>query len=189
MSKNKLAILVGVIVLVVAGIGAAIFIMNQNKSDGTPQGTGNSSNNSSYTAVAACDALTLDEAKTILGEAATAGDSSPASTTDSLSVDTCSYTNNATAISDLRIISIMTRSALDKDGMDSNTEAFGAGGSANMSGATAVEGYGDKAFWDPTTYQLAVLDGTVWYGIVYGGTDPTTNTLEDTKLVAELVIN
>jgi hypothetical protein len=142
----------------------------------------------SLSATKACDLFTLSEAKQLMGDAATLGSTTEAASSDDVSVDNCSYVNNATTVPELRTATIMVRSALSDLGKTSNQDAFKAGGAANPSGATAVSGYGDKAFWDPATYQLAVLKGNTWIGIVYGGTNPTSNTLDDAKKVADLVV-
>jgi hypothetical protein len=101
----------------------------------------------------------------------------------------CNYTNNATPVSAIRVATVMTRSALSEEGQLTNESSFEPGGAANPAGAQPVEGYGDKAFWDPAIKQFSILDGTVWISIVYGGTNPSANTLEDAKKVADLVLN
>lgn len=187
MNKN---VLIGAIIAVVVVAGGAIFYMNMN-------GSGNSSSSSSdsssvksgkkYSAIKACDLFTLAEARQLMGVNAGDGVPSPPPSTDDVSVDTCSYSNNAKNVSEMRIATIMVRAALTDVGMDSNKDAFKEGGAAYPAGATTVEGYGEKAYWDNTTRQLAILKDNVWIGIVYGDANPSTNTLDDAKKVADLV--
>lgn len=183
-------VLVGVVigaVVVIAGV-VGVSIMNGNKTSDKTLETPNQTQTKKLAAVKACELLTLTEAKQLMGEAATEGSNTPPASTDDINVDSCSYTNNATSVPAIRIITVMARSALTDDGLTSNKEAFETGGAANPSGAVAVDGYGEKAFWDATTHQLAILDGNTWIGIVYGGTNPMGNTLEDAKKVADLVV-
>lgn len=184
-------LLIGIVAgLLIVAVGTVLFL-NSNKSAAPSASSANDKSSSTkLVAVKACDLLTLAEAKQILGSSATTGNNTKPTGTDSISVDTCSYTNNATNVSDIRIVTVMVRSALDNDGLDSNKEAFEPGGAANPSSAVAVSGYGDKAFWDPATYQMAVLNDNQWIGLVYAGTNPmTTSTLDGTKKVADLTLN
>lgn len=139
--------------------------------------------------VKACSVFSLDEAKELLGKNTTEANNANEVTTGDISVDTCSYTNNATKAADIRIVTVMARSALTSVGQDSNVGAFDKNGTANPNGAVAVSGLGDKAYWDPTAHQLTILNGNTWFSIVYGGTNPANNTLEDAKKVAELTLN
>lgn len=186
MNKNTL---IGAIVAVVVIVGAVTFFMlngSPKTATSTPE-MGSQTSSDKLSAAKACELLTLAEAKQLMGESTTVGSNTAPANGDDINVDTCSYTNNAASVPGIRIATIMVRSALTGDGLTSNKEAFEAGGAANPSGATAIEGYGEKAFWDPATHQLAVLKGNLWIGIVYGGTNPSTNTLEDAKKVADVV--
>ena len=183
MKKRTLAIITSAAIVII-GLVAGIYAFNNSSTTTTSTTT----KSPSTRIVKAREVFTLSDAQTLLGDNVTAGDSTEPATTESISVDSASYDNNATIVADIRIISIMVRTALDNDGKDSNAEAFKPGGAANPSGAIAVSGYGEKAFWDPSLHELAILKENVWIGIVYGGTNPTNNTLEDAKKVADLVI-
>ena len=174
------------VVIVAAGIGTFI-ALNSNKSSDSVSSGSQASSKTQFTALKACELLTLTEAKQLMGESTTEGSNTDPTASDDINVDTCSYINNATTVSTIRTVTVMARSALTNDGLDSNKEAFETGGAANPSGAKAVDGYGDKAFWDPTTHQLAILKDNTWIGIVYGGTNPINNTLDDAKKVADLI--
>lgn len=182
-------VIIGIIVAAVVILGGAIFIMNSKPAEKSPDDSATSQTaNTKLAAVKACELLTLTEAKQLMGEATTEGSNTAPASSDDVSVDSCSYTNNATSVPAIRTVTVMARSALTNDGLDSNKEAFESGGAANPSGAVAVDGYGEKAFWDATTHQLAVLNDNTWIGIVYGGTNPSGNTLEDAKKAADLVV-
>lgn len=189
-SVNKNVIIGIVVAIIVVTGGVALFMMNTNKSSESTNSSESAQDTAKkYSAAKACGILTLAEAKQLMGEATTVGSNTAPANTDDINVDNCSYTNNATSVPAIRTATIMVRSALTEEGMSSNKEAFEAGGAAYPNGAEVVEGYGDKAFWDPATHQLAILDGSLWIGIVYGGTNPTANTLDDAKKVADLVVN
>lgn len=180
MNKN---VIIGAVVAVGIIVGGVIFYATYG---GKSSSTGSSNTSSGkYNVVKACSLFTLDEAKQLIGESASIGDTSEPPSSDDISVDNCSYTNNATTMPTIRVATVMVRSALSNDGLTSNKEAFEPGGAAHPSGATAVEGYGEKAFWTPG--QLAILKGNIWIGIVYGGANPANNTLEDAKKLADLV--
>ena len=188
MNKKVLIGILVAIVVVIASIGTYIAMKPNSSSDNTPlQNTEKSS--VKLSAVKACDLFIETEAKQLLGESAKSADNTAPASSDDVSVDTCSYTNNSSSVPEIRVATVMVRSALTDDGLNSNKEAFEAGGSANPANAIAVEGYGEKAFWDPATYQLAILKDNMWIGVVFGGTNPTNNTLDDAKRAANLVLN
>jgi len=183
MKKRTLAIIASLAVVLI-GLAAGIYAFNNSSTTTTSTTT----KSPTPRLVKAREVFTLSDAQTLLGDNVTAGDSTDPTTTESISVDSASYDNNATTVADIRIITVMVRTALDNDGKESNADAFKAGGAANPSGAEAVSGYGEKAFWDPSIHQLAILKDNLWIGIIYGGTNPANNTLEDAKKVADLVI-
>lgn len=184
MDKKVLAGLIAGAIVLIGGI--AYLILGGNNPSSTSNSASSSDDTVKLVPVRACDLLTLDEAKQLLGDDTSESSNTSAVTSGDVSVDTCSYTNNGTTADNIRIVTVMARAALTDVGLDSNIGAFEKDGTANPAGATAVNGYGDKAFWDPTTYQLAILKDNTWLSIVYGGTNPTKNTLGDAKKVADL---
>ena len=186
MNKNLIIGSAVAVVVIAAGTGT-YFALNNKSSEGSSQESKSVKTEKKLTAIKACELLTLAEAKQLMGESATEGSNTGPTSSNDINVDTCSYINNATSVPSIRTITVMARSALTNDGLGSNKEAFDTGGAANQNDAIAVDGYGEKAYWDPTTHQLAILDGNTWIGIVYGGTNPANNTLDDAKKVADLI--
>lgn len=188
-NKNVLFGMIAAAVLLVGGI-VFVVVSGGGSSPGI-NGSSETSDNKTvdFTAVKACSALTLDEAKQLLGNDATEINNTGEVTSGDISVDNCSYTNNATKAADIRIVTVTARSALTDSGQDSNIGAFEKNGTANPRGASAVSGLGKKAYWDPAARQLTILKGTTWYSIVYGSTNPANNTLDDAKKAAELLLN
>lgn len=181
-------IIIGSLAGAVVLLGGIIITLTSNQS--SPFNSSAASNDSAVKLVAinACDLFTLDEAKQILGSDTTESGNVGPSGNEDISVDTCSYTNNKTTADSIRIATVMVRSALTAKGMDDNEGAFEDGGTARPANAEEVKDLGSKAYWDPSTYQLAILKDNSWISIVYGGTNPTKNTLSDAKKVAEKVI-
>lgn len=188
MDKKILIGLIAVGVILVGGITFAVVNRGGSSSETTANGTLSDTTVVEFKPVKACDVFTLDEAKQLLGKDTTTASNTSQITSGDISVDSCSYTNNATKAADIRIVTVMARSALTSAGQDSNTGAFEKNGTANPSGATPVSGFGEKAFWDPAVHQLTILKGNTWFSIVYGGTNPANNTLSDAKKVAELTV-
>lgn len=185
-------VLIGIIVGAVVLVGGITFVLlNRNSSSSTATDDNTSTNDptTKLAAIKACDLLTLGEAKQLMGDKTIEGSNASAVGGEDVNVDTCSYTNYGSETEPIRIVTVMARSALTEVGLDSNVAAFEKDGSANPAGAVTVSGLGDKALWDPKTYQLAILKGNTWFSIVYGGTNPTKNTLDDAKKAAALVVN
>jgi hypothetical protein len=180
MKKGPLVAIIGGIILVAGVVG--IFILGKD--------TGNTadSNNApttSYKALDACSLFTEQEAKTVLGSAATKGSDTVPSSTADINVSSCTYTNNAGVVSDIRVTTVLIRSALSDQGADSNKNAFNTGRPA---GVEAVNGYGSDAYWNPAAGQLNILKDDAWMIINTGASLPTQRTLADTKVVAALVV-
>jgi len=186
---NKKIILICIVAAIsfITVAAATIYSLNRGKNTNKPDTL---SYGIEHKSVAACDLLTLDDAKTLLGANAvrTLREGPDSSVNESISQ--CSYSNNETDLALMRVIHISARSPLTRDGIDGNTSAFeSTNGSTPAAGDEAVDGYGDKALWDTSTHQLAILKDNVWLRISYGGSNQTTNSIEDTKKVADIILN
>lgn len=184
MNKKAIATIIAAAVIIAAVTAVVVFVVNKNSAITT------NSSETTYKAVKACDLLTLDKAKTLLGDTATLSEFNDPETGEMIATSNCSYTNNETALPTLRVIHVSVRSALDKKGQESNITAFeSTNGSIPAAGDKEVTGYGEKAFWDTTVHRLAILKDNMWIRIGYGSSDQTTNTLEDAKKAARLVLD
>lgn len=187
MKKSIVIISVVAAVVLIAGGVALLMGSKDNSQDNTASvATKDAEKSGSLKQLDACTLFTEADAKAIMGPSATTGDNTPATESDDIKITNCSYTNNATAVKDIKVITVTSRSPLTQTGVDSNKQAFT---SQRPSGAETVSGYGDDAYWDPATYQLAILKDNNWIAVVYGDTNPTSNTLADAKLVADKVVN
>lgn len=178
---KKSYIIIAVIGVVAIAAIAALLLSNANK---TNQQQTNNTNGQNFVTLDACELFTEGEAKEILGADASTGTNTPPASTDDLAVSNCTYSNNATKVSDIRSISILVRSPRTQAGVDSNKQAFGAG---TPVGAQAVSGYGSEAYF--ASGQLNILKDNNWIIITFGGTNPSNNSLDDAKKVADKIVN
>jgi len=192
---NKLVLLVIGGVIVVGG-GAALLISrgkDNNSVKVTNTSTGQSqevkTGNAAFIAVDACDVLTENVAKQILGDGATKGDTSAGNvSSDAVSVSNCIYSvkidPNATKANNTKGVSVLARGAKTQIGADSNKAQFG---SAKPTGVQDVSGVGDQAFYNPKFGQLNVLKGSNWYIVSNYSGGATTGTIESDTQLAKLL--
>jgi hypothetical protein len=185
---NKKIILICIIAMISLMAVAATTIHSLNREKATNKAE-TQSNTTEYKSVAACDLLTLDDAKTFPGTNAIQTLREDPDSGVNESISQCSYSNNETDLALMRVIHVSARSPLTSDGVMGNASAFeSANGSTPAAGNEVVEGYGDKALWDTSTHQLAILKDNVWLRISYGDPNQTKNTLADVKKVADVIL-
>lgn len=133
--------------------------------------------------VKACDVLTQDIAKKVLGSSVAAADTNttPPSESDDLVVSNCNYSIEGATLGDNRTVSLLVRSPKTSKGTESNQQAFGSLKPAN---AQDVSGYGESAFWNPDFGQFNVLKDNTWYIVSKGSLKPTERDIEETKAFA-----
>lgn len=186
-SKKKIILAVVVTCVVAAGFGVYIFKNRSNDDQPTPAATLNSQ------LAKACDILTEDIAKSVLGGTVSKGDEagSATSSSDDIAVSQCSYTqvSGETVVSadSVRSANLLIRSARTETGKQANYDAFSEG--KTPQNVEIVEGYGTKAFWNPDFGQLNVFDEGNWYIIEFGSTIPSSRTLNDTKNFANTIVD
>ena len=163
------------LVLVVAAI-AAIFIAmgNSNKSqnDKTSQSSSQKPASSpTFTKREACKIFTLADAKQVLGDNVKGGSNPVDSSSDDLSVSTCTYTQDTGSnvpVSSSKSATLLVRSPKTGAGITSNQNQFGY---LKPADSQHVAGYGDNAYWDQQYGQLNILKHNTWY-IVSNGLRP-----------------
>ena len=199
---NKLvALIVGGVVVVGGGVAFVVVRGHDKKAvTVTSSATGKSvevkTGNDALIAVDACDVLTDAVAKQVLGDTATKGETAAGNaSSDDVSVSNCTYfKKTVTAGSALaqaqatETAGLLVRAAKTKTGADSNKAIFAT--DKLPSGAQAVSGYGDKAFFNPQFGQLNVLVGGNYYIISHHvGVNATKGTLDQAKQLADAVKN
>jgi hypothetical protein len=151
-------------------------------------GAGSSSSESYPTQTkSACEVLTVEVARQLLGSVSRAASPAPEAGSDDVTVSTCTRTNRATSVTEARTASLLMRVAETGTGAKSNEAVFAS--SSLPKGAEEVEGYGEKAFWNPAFGQLNILEGGNWYILSVGPIDPKKHTLDETEKFADAIID
>jgi hypothetical protein len=191
---NKVVLIVtGVVIVVVSGVTIYIF-SNKNNNSVTAKNTNNGQSQDVKTgsdvivAVDACDVLTENIAKQVLGDTAKNGEIPGGTSTKDVTVSSCVYTaridpNGKISISNTKGVSVLVRAAKTNTGAGTNKAQFS---SAKPAGVQDVSGIGDAAYFDPQFGQLNILKGGNWY-IVTNYAGSTNGTVESNKLLANLL--
>ncbi len=135
----------------------------------------------------ACDILTQEVAKSLLGSVADASRAPAVTRSADLTVSTCARANAAADLKRSVSVSLLLRAAQTKVGATSNEMVFAA--DALPAGATVITGYGDKAFWNPGFGQLNILRRGNWYILSSGSIDPEKHTLAQTRKLADAILD
>lgn len=140
----------------------------------------------------ACDILTEETAKTILGQSIIKADPSNSAdaSSDDIVVSQCSYSEttgtDALTPQTQKTVNLLARRPKTDKGKQANSAVFVSG--AMPRNATEVEGYGNSAFWNPEFGQLNILKNDTWYIVEFGALISSGRTLEDTKKFADALI-
>ncbi len=170
MKKNLSYLLTAALgVLIIAGV--IFFITTNNKT---------TADTLSFETVNACNKLTLDEARTMLGSSAMKI-SKPATVRDDIQTSSCTYST------DLTIATVTVRSPLHSTGLKSIENSF----HGRMHHYQMISGYGHHAYFDDGTGELNVHDDGSWYTISLRATQQpgSNNPLLEDKAVADKVFN
>jgi len=181
-------------IIVIGGI-AVIFIFIGKGADVTNTETGKTvkvkTSGDKLASVNACDILTADIAKGILGDTAERGNiQTTQATTKDVTVSDCVYTakidpSGKISISNKKGVNVLVRAAISSDGAKTNKDQFD---SLRPTGTQDVSGFGDSAYYSPEFGQLNILKSNNWYIVTnYSGT--INGTLEaDKNLASKLVL-
>lgn len=178
----------GVIVIAAAGFGAyQVFFRDDRTGETVAENVQTGETADAGATKTACDVLTEEIAKQVLGEGASKGELPPAAqtSTDDVSVTNCIYEVEGPGLTDFQSVSVLVRGGKTSSGKESNK--FGFENNKTMEGIGTVEeinGTGDAAYYSSGFGQVNVLvdDGTYWL-IVQGETREQTEQLAG--LVAE----
>ena len=185
--KKQIPAIIGAVVVVLAIAGGLVWWQaSQNKPNSQ---NNNPSEQTSFTGPKdACNYLTAAVATKLLGEGAEKGTGNAPIASEDISVSTCIYTSKAGAtvadVKNMRSATLLVRTPLTAAGAASNDEPF----DTLKTGAIAVEGYGEKAYWDPELGQLNVLKGGAWLIMSFGKASLHEASLDDTKKLANEII-
>lgn len=141
-----------------------------------------------YEPARACDLLTLDEAKSFLGDKTINGVSSNPVQAQNLTVSKCSYSDGLPDTSNAVVAAVIVRSGINDAGIQQNKTEFVAG--KPTAGMQDVSGIGDKAYYNPSNGQLNVLKDSTWVIVSYGpASSPQSSSLDKVIEVARKVLN
>lgn len=186
--KKQLLAIVGAVAVVLAIAGGLVWWQAAQQKNTANNDTGDRNSASFAGPKDACNYLTAAIATKLLGEGVSKGDGGAAVNAEDLSVSTCIYTSKTgTTIADvknMRSLTLLVRSPLTAEGAASNDEPF----DSPKTGSIKVDGYGEKAFWDPELGQLNVLKGGMWLIISFGKTSLAESSLDDAKKLADEII-
>lgn len=184
-------VIIGVVIALVfiaGGVGAYLVFTNPNQDEvlNNTTTTTKSSNDSKLTTVNACDVLTEEVAKEVIGESVKkiTPSTNTAISTPENTASNCYYViADASDASSPKMsgATLIVYSAKSHAGGESNKAQF-----ANKSSdVQQVEGIGDDAFYNPEFRQLHVLKGNNWYILTNFKDTIMNSSLESNKQLAE----
>lgn len=141
-----------------------------------------------YEPANACSLLTLDEAKTLLGDKTINGVNTTPIQKGNLTVSQCGYSDGLPDTAHAVVAALVVRSGINDAGIAQNKTEFDAG--KPSAGIKDVSGVGDKAYYNTGLGQLNVLKDSTWLIVSYGqSADPQGNSLDNTIKLAKLALN
>lgn len=174
---HKKELIIGVAISV--GVIATIIAMVLSIAASTPKVV--------YQPTKACDLLTIEESKDLLGEKTLqSGEKTPAQSGNTASSQ-CGYTDGNPDTDSMLVAAVVVRSGVNDKGVEQNKTEFTAG--KPDQGVEDVKGVGDQAYYNQKLGQLNILDGRNWIILSYGpGASPEENTLDNSLKMAQKVI-
>jgi hypothetical protein len=131
----------------------------------------------------ACDVITIDDVKKVLGQDAQINTSSPKpEETPDLILSNCVYTRKGANPAENVSASLVVRSAKTETGAKSNESGFN---NTRPVDAQDVAGLGDKAYWNPQMGQLNILAHDNWYIVSTGPLKVTDRKLEQVRQLTD----
>lgn len=137
-----------------------------------------------YQPTIACDLLTEEKAKEMLGDKVLHQKPDSPTLSQNVATSKCSYTDQNPDQDKMLVAAVAVRSGVTDQGTDKNKREFAA---AKLNqGMQEVKNVGDDAFFNPTLGQLNILKDRDWIIVSYGvGADPKSNTLDNAKKLAQ----
>lgn len=173
--KKELILGVAIVVAVMAVIVGIVFIAR------------NSVPRVVYQPTQACDLLTSNKAKDLLGDKTIRSNEKPSVLTGDTAVSSCGYTDGNPDTENMTVAALIVRSGINDKGVDQNKNEFNAG--RPKTNVQTVGGIGDEAYFNQALGQLNILNGREWIILSYGvGSAPTANTMDDVVKLAYTVI-
>ncbi len=178
--KNKSVWVMGVVTVVLVVLAAIITVIMLNNQKTVAPST-STKTKTTYIQPKACDILSLETAQKILPGVTTSDVPASDVSSESIMVSNCNYYDVKERVG----VGILVRAAKDDTGAQTNKAQF----DPLPTGVQAVDGYGDKAYWDATFGQLNILKRNNWYILSSGPVVPASRTLEATKKMADVIVD
>ena len=141
-----------------------------------------------YQPAKACELLTLDEAKGLLGDKALLSGKGDLTLKGNLATSKCGYADGTPDENNMIVAAIIVRSGINDLGVEQNVDEFNSG--IPTDNVEVVKDLGDAAYFNQVTGQLNVLNGKQWIIFSYGvGSDPLSNTLDQAVELAHKVVS
>ena len=179
------------VVLVAVAVGLTILAINGSKVHDDNAVGSNSSEHKTLDEKdkKACSIFTLADAKILLGDTAKGGELSPVTISKDMYISACAYKQDDgsnTPVTSSKSAALKVNFPKTAIGTTSNQNQFGTLKPVNTE---KVDGYGQSAYWDSVHGQLNILKNNTWYVLSYGPVTPADRTLDETKQLADLLIN
>jgi hypothetical protein len=176
--------------ILAAAAALAIILAVDNSKDHKSSSSGPSNLSATTASKQACSIFTLADAKPLLGASAKGGvnpiyDNPQAD----LSVTSCTYSQDSGSnapVSSNKTASLLVHAPTTPAGAQSNVNQFT---QVKPADAESVSGYGDSAYWDAKHGQLDILKNNSWYILTFGPVTPSDRSLEQTKQLADSLID
>jgi hypothetical protein len=179
-----IALIAIVIAIILWGIGS----FKSQRDNGLYSNAQSPSNTTNKNITKACSIFTLPDAKVLLGDTAKGGELSPVTISKDVNISTCSYkqdNGNNVPVTSNKLASLKVNFPNSDKGRISNQNQFSALKPANVQD---MAGYGASAYWDSDHGQLNILKNNTWYILSYGPVTPDKRSLDETKKMADLLI-
>lgn len=141
-----------------------------------------------YQPAVACNLLTKDEAREMLGQDVLGGERKNPTLSNDVATSKCAYTDMNKDPQAMLVAAVAVQSAVTDKGIQRVKAEFAA--SKIGKNTETVTWLGDSAYFNPALGQLNILDGRNWIIVSYGaGESPENNTLEQATELAQKVIS
>ncbi len=183
---NKFYIAIAAVVIIAGGAAAYLLLAKPGALDNKSKSS-DSVTVAPLSKVTACDILTEDIAKSILGAEVNQPDGSIGDiSTSDISITNCNFTTKIASTDTASLpkasgVSVLARVAKTQAGATENKDQF----KNRPSDVEDVPGIGDSAFYNPPFRQLNVLKGNNWFIVTYYVDTYTNASLETNKQLAQ----
>ena len=140
-----------------------------------------------YQPAKACDLLTIEKAREMLGNRTLKSGVSDPVQNENTATSKCGYTDGNPDTKNLVVAAIVVRSGINDKGVEQNRSEFTSG--RPDVDVEIINELGDSAYYNQANGQLNVLDGRNWIIFSYGvGSSTDTNSVEKSVELAKKVL-